>query len=189
MERSRILGAGVWTAIGLTAAFAVVSANSNHHRATSTTVCSTKATSASASDCCVRDAKAAPAVAAVTKAAPKAAPKAAVPAAPRPAGPVGVNGMVIAIDPETGELGMPNAQQMSELQALMVPGDDLNYSDAGLTPVRNADGSVTLDLQGRFQEYASVQVTPGGKKVFGCSDKSNAGLPITPSAPAALEEK
>ncbi len=187
MERSRILGAGVWTAIGLTAAFAVVSANSNHLRATAAKTCKAGATVASAHDCCAQDVKAAPAVAAATKAAPKAAMK----PSSKTAHAVAVNGLVVAIDPESGELGAPSAAQMAQLEAAqqLLPSDELSHSDAGLTPVRHPDGSVSLDLEGRFQEFATIHVGPGGKRIFGCSDRPTLDLPVSQFAPAALEEK
>jgi hypothetical protein len=78
----------------------------------------------------------------------------------------GSAGMVIAVDPETGALRMPTTEEM---QALSTPvEDDLNQSDVGLTPVHHANGMISLDLQGRFQDYAVVRVGPDGKMIFGC---------------------
>jgi hypothetical protein len=192
MRRS-VLQAGAWTALGLAAAFAVVSANSSHRRAATTAAPAAKATVASASSekcstnnvCCARDAKVAKAAFAATT--PRAVKPKAI--AKTPARPVGVNGMVIAIDPETGELTAPTPEQMAGLQQVL-PGDDLNNSDVGLTPVRHADGSVSVDLQGRFQEFATIRITPTGQKVFGCTtDPKSLTNPTTPPAPSGLEEK
>jgi len=184
MERSRILGAGVWTAVGLAAAFAVVGATSNRHCATTTDASAAKAAVAQAPACCAHDLKAAPAVATV---APRAAK--AVAAKPATHTRVGVNGAVIALDPESGELGMPSTAQMAQLEAAqqLMPSEELNHSDAGLSPVTRADGSVHVNLQGRFQEFATVHIAPNGKRTLGCSDAPT--LNITPSAPSALEEK
>jgi hypothetical protein len=115
----------------------------------------------------------APAPAAVVPAAPAPAKVAAAPASPRTSAtaPRGTAGMVVAIDPETGELGMPSAQQLEELHAQGMPSEDLNYSDAGLTPVVHPNGMVSLDLQGRFQEYATIHVGPDGRKIVGCGDR------------------
>ena len=178
MERSRILGAGVWTAVGLTAALAVVGAASNRHCATTTKAA---ATVAQAPACCAQDVKAAPAVAAL-------APKAAKPAVRTSAG---VNGLVVALDPESGRLGMPSATQMEQLEAAQqqLPGDDLNHSDAGLTLKHYADGSMSVDLQGRFQEFATVRIAPNGKRIIGCADRAALDTPITLPASGALEEK
>src|SRR5262245_7126913 len=75
-------------------------------------------------------------------------------------------GMIISIDPETGALRMPT---QDELQSLMVPGDQsLDFSDEGLVQVHHRNGMVSIDLQGRFQDYAVVRVAPNGRKVFDC---------------------
>jgi hypothetical protein len=193
MRRS-IFKAGVWTALGLAIAFAVVSANSNTRRAVTTAAPAAKATVANAnataddctsSDvCCARESKVSQAVVA---AAPRKATK--MPAAQST--PAFSSGAVIAIDPETGELGMPSAQQMSELLGTpsVIPGD-LNNSDVGLVDVQLQKGGVIRDLQGRFQETSTVTIAPDGKMVFGCGTH-NHGLDISPTqaAPSAVEEK
>ena len=189
MRRS-IFKAGAWTVLGLAIAFAVVSANSGTRRAVTTAAPAAKSTVATAasshddcsstSTCCARETK-------VTKAAVAAAPKQASKPAARP---TGVAGLVTAIDPETGQLGMPSAQQMAELEAQITPSDDLNRSDAGLELVRHPDGSLSVNLQGRFQEFSTVQILPNGKKAFGCtSDPRNLTQPTPTSAPSGLEEK
>ena len=72
-------------------------------------------------------------------------------------------GMRIYQDPETGTIGPPPAG------AEPVGGINLlNDSDEGLVQVRLADGSYMVDLQGRFQEYYVVQMTPSGKRVVKC---------------------
>jgi hypothetical protein len=127
--------------------------------------------------------KAAPAVVAV-------APSAAKPTtATKPS--AGVNGLVVALDPESGQLGMPSATQMEQLEAAQqqLPGDDLNHSDAGLTLKHYADGSMSVDLQGRFQEFATVRIAPNGKRIIGCADRAALDTPITLPASGALEEK
>jgi hypothetical protein len=187
MERSRILGAGAWTAIGLAVFFAAVSASAGRHTATTAKACPAKAAVAASHECCAAGEPAAPAAVAARSAAKSVAEAAPGTKPARAAS--GVNGVVVALDPESGQLGMPSAQQMAELESKIAPTDDLNYSDVGLTPVYGPDGSITLDLQGRYQEFATIHIALDGKRVLGCSDKSNAGLPMTPSAPAALEEK
>lgn len=78
----------------------------------------------------------------------------------------GQAGMLIGIDPETGQLGMPTPEQVAQLR--MSSQTDLNFSSEGLQPVYHADGSISLDLQGRFQEYAVVTIGADGKPVFRC---------------------
>lgn len=85
-------------------------------------------------------------------------------AAERPA----VGGMVIGIDPETGKLGMPTREQLKELSDLEQ--QRLNHSSAGLVEVHHPDGSVSVDLQGRFQEFATVRIGPDGELIFQCVD-------------------
>ena len=85
-------------------------------------------------------------------------------AAERPA----VGGMVIGIDPETGELGMPTREQWNELSDL--ERQRLDHSSAGLVEVHHPDGSVSVDLQGRFQEFVTVRIGPDGKLRFQCVD-------------------
>jgi len=76
--------------------------------------------------------------------------------------------MLIGIDPETGELGMPTREQWNELSDLEQ--QRLDHSSAGLVEVHHPDGSVSVDLQGRFQEFATVRIGPDGKLVFQCVD-------------------
>ena len=85
-------------------------------------------------------------------------------AAERPA----VGGMLIGIDPETGKLGMPTREQWNELSDLEQ--QRLDHSSAGLIEVHHPDGSVSVDLQGRFQEFATVRIGPDGKLIFQCVD-------------------
>jgi len=106
-----------------------------------------------------------------------------------PASPASVRpGMVVGVDPETGQLGMPTAAQMVELspreQAMV------SRSGAGLTEVRHADGTVSVNLQGRFQEFVVVRFGADGKPVYGCFDDGQAlrrALQTPPAPP--LEEK
>jgi len=84
------------------------------------------------------------------------------------AGRPAVGGMLIGIDPETGKLGMPTREQWNELSDLEQ--QRLDHSSAGLVEVHHPDGSVSVDLQGRFQEFATVRIGPDGKLVFQCVD-------------------
>ena len=94
--------------------------------------------------------------------------RAASPAIARGAEPPGVAGMVIGIDPETGKFGMPTREQLKELSELEQL--RLDHSPADLVEVHHPDGSVSVDLQGRFQEFMTVRVGPDGKLNFQCVD-------------------
>jgi hypothetical protein len=99
--------------------------------------------------------------------------------------------MVVAIDPTTGELSMPTPEQMAELQGMQqtLPSDDLNWSDVGLTEVHHPNGMTTMDLQGRFQEFATVHKGSNGKLILGCADAKALNTPTPQPASGALEEK
>jgi hypothetical protein len=182
MRRS-IFKAGVWTALGLAIAFAVVSANSNTRHAATTAAKAAKATVATAAShdectssdlCCAKATK-------VEKAAVAVAPKKAVKhAAPANTMVPGSAGMVVAIDPETGQLGAPNAQQAAELQAHIMPADE-----GVATTTRMPDGSIRLNLNGTAVEYATVRIDANGKKSFGCTTDK----PVPPAQTPTLEEK
>lgn len=102
-------------------------------------------------------------------------------------------GMVVGIDPETGRLGMPTPEQRAELEQMSASERTLlSRSAAGLVEERRADGTVHVNLEGRFQEYATVQIGPDGRKTFQCVDDSSGYGRATkskpPSAPT-LEER
>ena len=107
------------------------------------------------------------------------------PAAKPTAMPPGSAGMVVAIDPETGELGMPSAEQMA---ALGLSEDEIVSRDVAGTVVRKADGSLMLDLQGRGQDFAVVHRDASGRLVIGCTDHPE-DVDHLPATPTGLEEK
>lgn len=75
-------------------------------------------------------------------------------------------GMVIGIDPETGQLGMPTRDQMKELSELEQRRIEVSPSE--LVEVHHPDGSVSIDLQGQFQEFTTVRTGTDGKLIFDC---------------------
>lgn len=81
--------------------------------------------------------------------------------------PVGVAGMVVGIDPETGKLGMPS-RAFRDAMSNDSRGPALSRSMEGLTVVHRPDGSKMVDLKGRFQDYAIIRITPDGKKEETC---------------------
>jgi len=138
-----------------------------------------QAATAIASAPAVEPAESAPAVAPTALSAPSAATPAA-------------GGMVIAIDPETGEYGMPSPEQLEALSKSSL--EALNWSDEGLVEMHHPDGSVSLDLQGRFQQYTVVSIRPDGSKELQCGDDPAAHTHHVASSepapvPAVLEEE
>ena len=115
-----------------------------------------------------------------------AAPKNAPATTPR-----GAAGMIIGIDPETGQLVMPSKTARA---ALASPA--LDRSMAGLTVVHKPDGSKMIDLQGRFQEYMVVHIAPDGHKVENCvqgpeveAALKGAPVPTADAAPSASNDQ
>jgi hypothetical protein len=76
--------------------------------------------------------------------------------------------MVVGIDPETGRLGMPSPEDMLQLSAPERIG--LMRSAAGLEAVRLPDGTVMINLQGRFMDYSVVRLDAAGRPRIGCVD-------------------
>jgi hypothetical protein len=96
-----------------------------------------------------------------------ATPAQADPATPAGATPA-MGGMVIGIDPETGKLGMPTREQLKELSDLEQ--QRIDHTPADLVEVHHPDGSVSVDLQGRFQEFVTIRIGPDGKRIVRCVD-------------------
>ena len=70
--------------------------------------------------------------------------------------PVGSAGMRVAIDPETGMLTAPTT------------GEAFSQSDERLTETTLPDGSVMVDLDGRYQEYSVMTRDAAGKLQVRC---------------------
>jgi hypothetical protein len=104
--------------------------------------------------------------------------------------PVAAAGLVAFIDPATGGLtSTPTEEQRAALRAALAA--LVNESDAGLYEVVLPDGTVVMDLQGRFQEAVVVQVAPDGTRNLACvgSVAAAAQSPAAaPQAPAAVAE-
>ncbi len=65
------------------------------------------------------------------------------------------------LDPETGELAVGVAPA-AELELDPDTENALRRDDEGLVQVRHADGSVSMDLQGRYQSVSIARVNAGG---------------------------
>jgi hypothetical protein len=78
----------------------------------------------------------------------------------------------IPLDPQTGQvrpLTQEEAQEMANGIKRLV-----NQSTDGLQSVRHADGSVSMDLQGRFQSIAVAKRDEDGKLIESCVDDPKA---------------
>ena len=81
---------------------------------------------------------------------------------------VKVAGREVQVDPQTGQikpLSPEEAKQMADGLKTM-----LNKPTEGLVPVQNPDGSVSVDLQGRFQNVVVARVNEDGTLEQSCID-------------------
>jgi len=85
---------------------------------------------------------------------------------------VKVAGRDIQVDPQTGQikpLTPEEAQRLAEGLKGM-----LNRSTEGLTPEQQADGSISMDLKGRFQNVTVARVNEDGSVTQSCVDNREA---------------
>ena len=169
MRRS-IFKAGVWTALGLAIAFAIVSANSNTRRAvTTTTAPVATATVASHDDCassdvcCARDSKVAKAVVAAAPRKTAAAKKADRPSCPA------LPAWSSRSTRSPASSAMPSAAQMhSELQ---IAGPSRDRTSRGPTETMHFPNGAIGSPSGWFAGLTPPSTsTPTGKRVFGHSE-------------------
>ncbi|NNF05709.1 MAG: hypothetical protein HKN21_03005 [Candidatus Eisenbacteria bacterium] len=81
--------------------------------------------------------------------------------------PVGTSAMKAYIDPETGVLSV--SSQGGTLELDEETKERLRRDDEGLIEVTHPDGSVSIDLQGRFSNAATLHLTENGKE-FSCAN-------------------
>ena len=124
----------------------------------------------------------------VTPATPATPVTVASPPAPPVSATPGRAGMVVGIDPETGQIGMPTGPQMLDLSAREQA--MISRSGAGLTEVHHPDGSVSINLQGRFQAFVIARIGADGKPAYGCFEDGAALRRSLQTRPApAAEDK
>jgi hypothetical protein len=133
-------------------------------------------------------------------------PAAIVMSAPAP--PALTSGMVVSIEPESGRLVMPSADEMARLSAAErtgpLPADPLARlsaaertgllrTSAGLSQISGPGGAIGVDLQGRFMEFTVVRLDLDGRLHFlGINDAPALMRLLDPRTPAptpAHEEK
>lgn len=114
----------------------------------------------------------------------RAAPRVAArpPAAPSAPAVPGLAGMVVGMDPETGQLGPATAAQRLVLSAQETR--MLSHSSEGLVEVRHPDGSASINLQGRFQEFAVIGTGPDGRPRLQCVSSAAAARRALNGSPA-----
>jgi hypothetical protein len=83
-----------------------------------------------------------------------------------------VAGQDIQIDTQTGEVKPLTPQEAQQLAEGLAP--MLDNSTDGLVQVNHADGSVSMDLEGRFQNVTVVRVNTNGTVEQSCVDNPRA---------------
>lgn len=98
-------------------------------------------------------------------------------------------GLVVAWDPESHTFTMPEPIRRLPLSA--AEQNALSRSFVGLQEMRHHDGSVSVDLQGRFQEFAVVHLGADGKPVYRCLDDTSTvrRALLEPMPASGLEER
>lgn len=95
-----------------------------------------------------------------------------------PAAAPGATGRIVAIDPETGELVPPSAEQIREL---FPPGTQVEAGDENVIMVYRPDGTVLMQVGPRIQDYSFAHIGEDGKPIYGCGP-----LTLTPGAAPVL---
>jgi hypothetical protein len=102
----------------------------------------------------------------------------------------GTAGMKAYLDPETGEL-VVGVSPLGDIELDADTENALRRDDEGLKIGHHADGSISVNLEGRYQSVSVVRIDENGKAVI-CSDNA-AGvekvLSGNVSHPAAPEVK
>ena len=80
--------------------------------------------------------------------------------------------MRVSIDPETGELA-PGHVPVGKAEDADLQ-ESLNRSSEGLVEVHHPDGSVSVDLQGRFHNASMARIDSTGKLQTTCVDSQDA---------------
>ncbi|HEX6790393.1 MAG TPA: hypothetical protein VF247_03705 [Candidatus Krumholzibacteria bacterium] len=71
------------------------------------------------------------------------------------------DGMRVYLDPETGDMtAQPTDAAVAELDAALA--NTLRADDEGLTVEHHPDGSLSLDLQGRYGDVTMVRIGENG---------------------------
>jgi len=96
-----------------------------------------------------------------------------------------VAGQDIQVDTQTGDIKPLTPQEAQQLANGLAP--MLDNSTDGLVQVQHADGSVSMDLQGRFQNVTVVKVNTDGTIEQGCVDNPRAAAKFFGMDPKLIE--
>lgn len=86
-------------------------------------------------------------------------------------------GLWIFLDPETGLVtDQPSSEQIAAMRAQV--GSLVNESTDGLVPQYYADGTIGLDLQGRFTSVSILTLTPSGEQELTCAESADDAVAV-----------
>jgi hypothetical protein len=85
---------------------------------------------------------------------------------------VKVDGQDVKVDGQTGEIKPLTPQEAEKLAEGLKP--MLNKSSKGLVEIQHSDGSVSMDLQGRFQNVTVARINKDGTTTTSCVDNPRA---------------
>ena len=91
----------------------------------------------------------------------------------------------IQVNPQTGDIKPLTQEEAQRLANGLAP--MLDTSTDGLTQVRHADGSVSMDLQGRFQNVTVARINADGAIEQSCVDNPRAAAKFFRIDPKLIE--
>lgn len=100
---------------------------------------------------------------------------------------VKVAGQDVQVDSQTGQVKPLTAEEAQKLAAGLK--QVINRSSEGLVEKQEADGSVTVDLQNRFQNVAVARTNDDGSVTEGCVDNAQAAGEFFGIDPQLIDEK
>jgi hypothetical protein len=100
---------------------------------------------------------------------------------------VKVAGQDVQVDSQTGQIKPLTAEEAQKLAAGL--SQMVNQSTEGLEQVQHEDGSVSMDLKGRFQNVAVARINQDGSLTQSCVDSPQAAGAFFGIDPKLIEEQ
>ena len=112
-------------------------------------------------------------------------PPSAAPAKARNYVTVKVGGQDVHVDSQTGEIQQLTPEEAAKLAAELKP--MLNKSSKGLVEVQHPDGSLSMDLEGHFQNVTVARINKAGSVSQSCVDNRRAAAAFFGIDPKLIE--